>query len=182
LPFAALFLAWGAMALTRLGKLRWIAVPATCAAILYALLFSFSYVRVFGQIDPRVQASQWIERAFPKEMSVAVTFQYHLDVPQIELLGYQKVEVGYDVAKLQSARSDYLILPEFGTLAYLEALDFYPAQRAFFQYVGREYIVVAEFENSQKLLGIDSKKGYRLSHDWLFPNPRITILKRRQGD
>jgi hypothetical protein len=99
-------------------------------------------------------------------------------VPELQLFGQRKHEVGYSAAKLQEAASPYLVLGEFGTRFFNEAIDYYPQHRDFFAYVRNHYAEVVHFENSQTLLGIDSKKGDRLPQDWLHPNPRITVYRR----
>jgi hypothetical protein len=178
LPFAALFVAYLARTMRSVPPLRWPALAGVSVLIAYAFLFSLSYVQVMAQTDPRVQASQWIERNLPKGEAVAVLRQRDLNVPELQLFGYSKQEVGYSATKLREAASNYLVLGEFGTRFFQEAIDHYPQHREFFDYVRDHYAEVAHFENSQQLLGIDSKKGDKLPQDWLHPNPRITIYRR----
>jgi hypothetical protein len=70
-------------------------------------------------------------------------------------------------------------MTEPATVFYREARGFYPREIEFLDFVDTNYEVVARFENSQRFLGVDSKRGSHLSEDWLRPNPRITILKRK---
>jgi hypothetical protein len=179
LPIAALFIAYLARSLRSLPGLRWPALAGMTALILYAFLFSLSYVQVMVHTDPRVQASRWFEQNVPSSQTVAVLHQRDLNVPEFQLLGYSKHAVGYSAARLREAASAYLVLSEFGTRFFQEAIDHYPEHRKFFDYVRDHYFEVIHFENSQKLLGIDSKKGDRLPQDWLHPNPRITVYQRR---
>ena len=179
LPFAALFVAYLIKVLRDIRIVQTIAIPGVCAIIVYAFLFSLSYVQVMAQTDPRIQAMFWIEKNILKDPPVPFIPAHYLNLPQIQLVGYKKLEVGHSIKTLQKATSPYLILSEFGTRFFQEAIDFYPQQKEFFAYVGENYAEVVHFENSQKLLGIDSKPSRKLPQDWLHPNPRITILKRR---
>jgi len=72
-----------------------------------------------------------------------------------------------------------LIFSEGGTSSYLQTIDYYPEQKQFFDYIEANYTELVHFENSQKLLFMNSKSGSRLPQDWLHPNPRIAILIRR---
>ena len=70
----------------------------------------------------------------------------------------------------------YLILSDMH-----RAVGRHPSEERFFAYVRSRYCEVARFENSQKLGPIDAKpRGRKLSYDSLYPNPRVTILARRQ--
>lgn len=178
LPFAALFLAAFVMAF-RERRVAWrLAVTAVSALIIYAFTFSLSYVRVMAATDPRNQASRWIDEHVPKPQAIPEVYTFFLQVPQIELIGYKKVDVGVSIADLQKAKSPYLVVSEAATSEYFQAIEYYPNVKEFFQFIAANYSEVAHFENSQKLLFVDSKRGSKIPEDWLHPNPRITILIR----
>jgi dolichyl-phosphate-mannose-protein mannosyltransferase len=179
LPFLALFLAYGLTSLLEVRAVRRFAVPATVVLIGYAFLFSLSYVRAFAETDPRIQASEWFQKHVPRKTRVAVSATHYLDVPQ--LASYRNRQVGLSVSKLRSAGAPYLVQSDFGTILFQQALSHLPAKRRFFDYVRAHYVEVTHFENSQRLLFINSKpRDAKLAQDWLHPNPRITILKRRR--
>ena len=49
-------------------------------------------------------------------------------------------------------------------------------------YVRSDFCELVHFENSQRFAGLDAKpRDGKLPFDWLYANPRITILERRQG-
>lgn len=183
LPFAALFVAYGLSSMFETRRLRSVAAVATVGLVAYAFLFSFSYVRVMAQTDPRVQASEWFESHVPKDVPLAVSRTHYLDVPAFDHLGYSERQVELSVSKLRRAKAPYLVQSDFGTLLFQQALADRPAERRFFDYVREHYVEVAHFENSQKLWFIDSKpRDAKLSHDWLHPNPRVTVLRLRRAE
>lgn len=179
IPIAALFSSYLFRSIRKLPGLNFAGKLATAAVILYAFLFSLSYVRTMAQTDPRIQASYWIESNIPRDMPIPVFTNHYLDIPQLQLMGYEKLELSEKPAELENAESQFLILSDIPILYYWEAIEFYPEVREFLQYVEDNYVGIAEFENSQSLLGIDSKTGNKLPHDWLHPNPKITIFKRQ---
>lgn len=179
LPFAALFVALFVGTLRDRPIVGRVAVVTVCALMAYAFLSSLSYVRAFGETDPRIQASRWVEDQIPRGQSVPEIATHYLNLPQLGLVGYKTVFIDYSISDLRSAPSPYLIVSEFSTSPYSQAIDYYPQQRRFFQFVTANYVEVIHFENSQKLLFIDSKRRSRLPQDWLHPNPRITIMLRR---
>ena len=181
LPFAALFVAALIASPRKERVIGKISVAAGYAIVGYALLFSFSYVRVMAQTDPRNQATRWSLQHVAKETPVPLVGAFYLNVPQLEFAGYKVFDVGYSIADLQSATSPYLVVSEFSTAPYAQAIGHWPEQEKFLAYVNEHYREVAHFENSQKLLFLDSKRGSKLAQDWLIPNPRITILMRRSA-
>ena len=181
LPFAALFVAALIAHLRKQRLIGPISVAAGYAIAAYAFLFSFSYVRVMAQTDPRNQALLWSEQHLPKDQPVPQVRTLYVNLPQLELAGYKVSDVGYSIADLRSAESPYLVVSEFSTAFYGQAIGHWPEQEKFLAYVNANYSELVHFENSQRLLFIDSKAGATLSQDWLHPNPRITILIRRSS-
>jgi hypothetical protein len=180
LPFAALFVAGAASECRRRNlTARRFATVATCALIAYAFLFTVSYVRVMTEKDPRLQASEWVAAHVSPSAPFPVSTSHYLGAPQVQLWGYQKLDVETSVEKLKASASPYLAVSEYITERYEGAVNAFPPVRRFFDYVRDNYTEVASFENSQRLLGIDSKKGLTVTHDWLYPNPRITIYRRK---
>lgn len=179
LPFAALFVAHLLRSLAKLRYTRVVALVGASCLLAYSFVFSLSYVQAFAQVDPRVQANQWIEAHISNREPISVSSTFYLDIPQLKLIERQGYEVGFSVDKLQHAPSPYLVLSDFGTIPYQEARRYYPEQQRFFDYVTSNYRVVASFENPQRILWVNSKSGPLLSQDWLHPNPRITILARK---
>jgi hypothetical protein len=178
LPCAALFLAAFVMAFRKRCVAWRLGVAVVSALIIYAFIFSLSYVRVMAATDPRIQASRWIDEHVPKPQVIPEVSTFFLQVPQIELIGYKKLDVGVSIADLQKAKSPYLVVSEAATSPYFQAIDYYPKAKEFFRFIAANYSEVAHFENSQKLLFVDSKRGSKMPEDWLHPNPRITILTR----
>lgn len=178
LPFAALFVAYTVRSLTTHRRFGPVVIAACSAIVAYTYIFSLSYVHVMTLTDPRVQASHWIELNVAKSAPLPMIETGYLNVPQIWLFGYKQVQVSYDIGTLSGAKSPYFVLTDFGPLFYEEGLSSFPKQQAFFAYVHSHYHLVASFENSQTLLGVDSKHAGRIPQDWLFPNPKITILER----
>ena len=180
LPFAALFVASAVIEL-RSGSLMIgrFATVAVCTLIAYAFLFTVSYVRVMTIEDPRVQASRWIAEHVPLGTPFPVSTSHYLGAPQVQLWGHPKMDVETSVEKLQAAASPYLAVSEYVTQRYEETPADFPQVSGFFDYIRDNYTEVTSFENSQRLLGVDSKKGWTVTHDWLYPNPRITIFRRK---
>src|SRR6202007_1276478 len=133
-------------------------------------------VRVMAQTDPRNQALLWSLQHLSREQPVPQVGEYYANFPQFALAGYKVANVGYSIADLRSAESPYLVLSEYSTAFYAQAIGHWPEQEKFLAYMNANYSEVVHFENSQRLLFIDSKAGANLSQDWLHPNPRITIL------
>jgi len=181
LPIAALLVAALIRDLREGGVLGKAFVAAGYAIIAYAFLFSFSYVRVMGQVDPRIQATRWIKEHLPGDLPIPLVPATNLDNAQLQMIGYQKLDVKFNLFDLEKATSPYLIVSEWRTSFFRQAIDHYPEYKRFSGYVSENYKEIARFENSQKLLFIDSKRGSKLPQDWLHPNPRITILIRRAG-
>ena len=181
LPFAALFVAVLVSRLLDFRRLRGLVMVAIYALVAYTFLFSFSYVQVMAQSDPRIQASVWMEENLPRDKPVPTIFSHHTNGPDLKFMRYTKIEVHLSIPQLRDATSPYLIVSEFGTRFYEEAISHYPQQQKFLEYVQANYQEVSRFENSQKFLGIDSKRDGKLPADWLRPNPRITIYRRLPG-
>jgi len=181
LPFMALLVAYLIKSLREIHFVKQFALPAISIVLLYVFIFSFSYVQVMAQTDPRVQASNWIIQNIPKGGELPINKDHYTNFPDLPLLGYKRLEIDYNIEELQKAESPYLIFSEFGTRFYLEAIEHYPAHKKFFDYVNANYVDVVHFENSQRIFGIDSKATTRMAQDWLHPNPRITILRRETG-
>jgi len=179
LPLAALFVASLVAHLRKRPVIGTVSISAAYAILIYAFLFSLSYVRVMAQEDPRIQATRWIKQNLPAELPIPTVPAWELDNAQLRMIGYPKLDVNFRVPELAGAASPYLIFSEWGTSFYLQAIGHYPEQKQFFDYIDANYTELVHFENSQKLLFIDSKRGSRLPQDWLHPNPRITILIRR---
>jgi len=92
------------------------------------------------------------------------------------MIGRRGTEVAFDPGALESLEPDYLIVSDMH-----EAVGRHPSEERFFAHVRSRFCEAAQFENSQRLAGIDAKPGgRRLSYDSLLPNPRVTILARRQ--
>jgi len=179
LPFAALFVASLIAHLRDRRVIGAISVGAGVAIVVYAFLFSFSYVRAMAQEDPRIQATRWIKENLPAELPIPTVPAWELDNAQLRMIGYPKLDVDFRVPELATAASPYLIFSEFGTSFYLQAIEHYPEKKEFFDYVLENYTEIIHFENSQKMLFVNSKRGGALPQDWLHPNPRIAILIRR---
>jgi 4-amino-4-deoxy-L-arabinose transferase-like glycosyltransferase len=181
LPFAALFVASLVAHLRKRPVIGSLSIAAAYAILIYAFLFSFSYVRVMAQEDPRIQATRWIQQNLPAEPPIPTVPAWDLDNAQLRMIGYPKLDVNFHAPELASATSPYLIFSEWGTSFYLQAIGYYPEKKQFFDYIDANYTELIHFENSQKLLFINSKRGSMLPQDWLHANPRITILIRRTG-
>ena len=184
LPFASLFVAAAVSELRRSSRVAGrLATVAVCTLIAYAFLFTASYVRVMTSEDPRLQASRWIAEHVSPDAPFPVSTSHYLGAPQTQLWGHPKLDVETSVEKLQAAKSSYLAVSEYVTQRYEGAVADFPPVMRFFDYIRDNYAEVTSFENSQSLLGVDSKKGLIVTHDWLYPNPRITIFRRKtEGD
>jgi len=178
LPVAALFLAFGLRTVGRAPSLRWPVALAGGAVVAYAFVFSLSYVQVMAQIDPRTQAAAWIEQNVPHGAPIPAETGSPVNIPQLKLIGYEAQLNDFNIGELSAAENPYLIMTDYPTQWYREAIDYYPKERGFLGYVAAHYRPVAEFVNSQSLLGIDSRGSAHIPQDWLHPNPRITILQR----
>jgi hypothetical protein len=180
LPIAALFVAALVREMRSANRIAGhLATLAVSALIVYIFLFTASYVHVMTKEDPRIQASRWISTSVPRDTPFPVSTSHYLGAPQVQLWGYKKLEVETSLEKLRSAESPYLAVSEYVTNRYDGAMPFFPSAREFFEYIRDHYTEVTHFENSQRLLGIDSKSGLTPTHDWLYPNPRITIYLRK---
>ncbi len=182
LPLVALFIAYLGNCLSR-GKLsRVLASIGGIAVVGYAFLFSLSYVQVMAEVDPRVQASQWIDTNIPKSEPVLVEDTSPTDSPRFDTFGYASVPVDFRAAILRKASSSaYLLVSEYATRPFGKAATSATdaEQQEFWNFVATDFVEVAQFENSQKLLWLDSKNDLSsITHDWLQPNPRITIYRR----
>jgi hypothetical protein len=178
LPIAALFLAYGLRTAARSARLRLPVVVAGGAVVAYAFVFSLAYVQVMAQTDPRTRADAWIEQNVPHGTPIPAATGHFANIPQVQLIGYEYQLIWFDIGELQAAESPYLVMTDYPTQWYREAIDYHPRERRFLEYVDAHYRPVAEFVNSQSLLGIDSRGSAHIPQDWLHPNPRITILQR----
>jgi Dolichyl-phosphate-mannose-protein mannosyltransferase len=181
LPFGALLLAFAASSCRKNAVARWIMIPTVATCLVYAFIFSLSYVQVMAQVDPRVQASEWIERNLPRGVRVPVIRTHYSNLPDFKFMRYADQPIAFSIEELQAAVSPYFVLSEPEARFYREAKQYYPRENQFLDYLGANYSVAARFENSQRLLGVDSKAGDHLAEDWLRPNPQITIYERKRG-
>ena len=181
LPFGAI-LVGGMISAGRKSGTAWLAVVTlTVVSACYAFVYSMSYVQAMSRVDPRVQATDWIERNLPRDVRLPVILTHYSNLPDLRFMKQANQVMLYDTVALSTTPSAYLVIAEPASRFYREAKAFYPGQNEFLDFVDQHYEVVARFENSQRLFGIDSKAGAHLSEDWLRPNPRITIFKRRDG-
>jgi hypothetical protein len=182
LPIAALFVAALVSEIRRANRAAGqIATLAAFSLIAYLFLFTASYVRVMAQEDPRVQAGRWIAAHVSRDLPFPVSTAHYLGAPQVQLWGYKKLDADTSLEKLRTAESPYLAVSEYITNRYDGALPYFPDAREFFEFIRNNYTEVIHFENSQRLLGVDSKSGLTVTHDWLYPNPRITIYLRKDS-
>ena len=124
-----------------------------------------------------MQASEWIARNVPRDAPFPISTIHYAGGPQVQLWGFRKFELADEVDKLRAQESPYVAVSEWLTQRDRGARNCGTGQE-FFQYLRDHYAEVARFENPQRLLGIDSKEELVNTHDWLYPNPRITIYKR----
>jgi hypothetical protein len=178
LPFLALLAAY---AVTRWGGVKvakFVGAGVFVAVVGYAFVFSLAYVQVMAQEDPRVQASQWVQANIPRDVPVVIADTGPSDSPQLELLGYTKVPAGQSVDAIRASESPYLIVSEFATREFVENPGNESDRVQLVELLKTDYVELVHFENSQAIGWIGTKTALRITHDWLHPNPRITILKR----
>jgi hypothetical protein len=181
LPFVALFVAYLGVSLSRLKLIRPLASIGSVISVGYAFLFSLSYVQVMAEVDPRIQASQWIDTHILKTEPVLVEDTSPTDSPRFDTFGYTSIRVDYRAERVRQATgASYLLVSEYATRPFARVTTATDAEeQAFWNLVSTDFVQVAQFENSQKLLWLDSKDGLSsITHDWLQPNPRITIYQR----
>ncbi|MGI9146830.1 MAG: ArnT family glycosyltransferase [Chloroflexota bacterium] len=184
LPFVALFIAYLGSCLNRAKLTRVLGSIGGIAVIGYAFLFSFSYVQVMAEVDPRIQASQWIATHIPTTEPVLVEDTSPTDSPRFDTFGYTSIQVDYRADRVRHATgSSYLLVSEYATRPFGRVTTATDAEeQAFWSLVATDFVEVARFENSQRLLWLDSKKDpASITHDWLQPNPRITLYQRVGG-
>lgn len=177
---AALFVGYLVTALARMHVPRLVVSLGVIALVGYGFLFSLSVTQVFTRPDPRVQASRWLRANVPLGTPIATASRYFLTVPQLQHIGYRDIEIGRH-GELRPADSRYLILSDTNLLPWEEAIGHYPAVRRFITRVESRYCLLAQFENSQKVLWINSKpRTGSIPFDLLDANPRISILALRK--
>jgi 4-amino-4-deoxy-L-arabinose transferase-like glycosyltransferase len=181
LPVAAVIVAAGLRRVGGWPRLRVPTLAVGAALVTYAFVFSLAYVRGMAEPDPRAQADAWIEQNVTREAPIPTSYGHWLSIPRLNLIDRQGLDVKYDINQLAAAESPYLILSDMPIRFYREALDAHPRQREFLAYVDSHYELVADFQNSQSLFGVDAHSGPHLAQDWVLPNPRITIYRRLDG-
>jgi Dolichyl-phosphate-mannose-protein mannosyltransferase len=178
LPLIALVVAHWLHNVISIRRLRLVGLLGFGIMVGYGLVYSYSYVQVMAQVDPRAQASSWIQENLPRDVPLPVSTVHYLDVPQLRHFGYQPLETAFDAEALEEARSPYLVLSSITARFFEDVLDRHPRQLSFYRYVQANYAEVISFENEQTFFGIDSRADSRRLHDMQYPNPRITILRR----
>jgi hypothetical protein len=181
LPILALFIGYLAYRLNRNRITRVAVTIVSVGALGLAFLFSLSYVQAMAQVDPRVQASEWIAANVPSSQPVLLEDTSPSDAPRFFSFGYQTIDVDRRAQRLRDAPdSEFLVVCEhasrqFGLITSASVAE----EQEFWNTVSTDFVEVARFENSQKLLWIDSKYDpWSITHDWIWPNPRITVFKR----
>lgn len=180
LPFACLFAAHALGRLRRRSGCRIPSIVIAAGIASFGFVFTLAYVQVMAKQDPRINASLWIQHQIARGTPIAQSTTHYLDVPQLREIGYPTIEVAGNVQRLASADSRYLVLSDMELLPVQQALSHHPQAARFLAYIKKNYCEVVHFENSQSIMGVNAKvRGAKLPFDWLYPNPRITVLERR---
>jgi len=146
----------------------------------------------FVQPDPRDQARAWLQPQLRHGTTVAlITLPWFYTPPispfngglkslwgfeswQREAL-YKVVVTGWDWGTAQKRKPDFFVVSEFETRE--EVRLHLPEPRTFLNRLARQYRLVAQFKN-REFVPTPWLSGIFVPHDWLYPNPRISVYKR----
>jgi hypothetical protein len=198
MPLVPLFVIYAAYFLRLLWDLEHKAVRfagrlLAASVIVYTIAYSMSYLELFLAKNVRKEASEWIEKNIPRGGTVAVVKNYFWTpailrqyAPPFQLItGGEGLTVQAAVLGLRdvSKKADYLVLNEFEYREFLQprTAGLYPEQAAVIKEIfsGRDFAKAAEFGREASFLGFTFRHDYP-PHDWLFPAPRIIILKNKR--
>lgn len=164
--------------------------PLLIATVLsFTLWYTAAHVAMYGRVDPRTQASRWLEDNVAPGASVGVNQIYFYSVPVIQQVGGSPFRVSlYEFAlpRLLRERPEYFVLCDFEFGIGDRALrpEYKPAMgsAAFFNEIlhGDSYELVRGFHQSATLFGVDWSPA-RPSWHWRFPSPRVWIFRRIPG-
>lgn len=189
LPLVPFLLLMATKASTRLLLVRGGKI-AVGLVVAYTLLYSISYKRLYYSPDIRVEASRWIEEHIPVSSVIAVS-KSDFWTPPVLKGGKSRFNVIYgkppqspmrpaiialgDAAK----KADYVVLTSDEYYEYFRYPGDYPAEYNVVKGImEKDFETVTSFEKHARVFGIPFYREY-VTLDWMFPNPKILVLKRR---
>jgi hypothetical protein len=184
-PFMILFAVKFALRIgaTRNGRLL---TAVVCA---YTLAYAVSYKSLFSGVDPREDASRWIERNIPAGAVIGMSKNDFWTPPAVKVAGSRyRVVCGASPQRPLSEgvralpdvvwTADYIVLTSDEYYEYERYPREFPEEAAAIDTVRDDFDEVASFAKSVDLLGIPYYRDY-VTLDWMFPNPTVRILKRK---
>ena len=167
---------------------------AVIFVVSYTTVYSLAYLNLFLEKNVREDASEWIEKNIPLGSSVAIARSYFWTPPILRRYDPPyKVLMGGDINSfLPDAvlglgkvceKADYLVLSEYEYREFVhpEIKEYFPEHSAIIDNIFSEkkFQKIAEFDREASFLGLTFKKNYPPT-DWLFPNPKIIVFKRKE--
>lgn len=165
---------------------------AAVAAAAYAGCYAWALVRIFGEEDPRIAATRWIERSIPDGSGILVWKQpmYHFQVPPLlfESLqgrpwGTTRWNLRCHISSLTAVgdppvEEPYLVCTDYEIRGVEGAGDAFPDGRRFLERLrsGREFRLEREFANRPRFLGLPFPTA-RIEHAQRFHFPAVYVYR-----
>lgn len=149
-------------------------VITSCLIIvsLYTILYTFSYVKLFGMENTREEAGRWInENILLSEKIGLLEAPSPWRTPPFRFLEYD-ICIAADKKEIEKEKPEYFIVSEYQWLRG-------PGMETI-KNILSDYEIFNKFEREPSILGIQFKHPENIPYDWCHPNPVILIWKRKK--
>lgn len=158
-------------------------------SVLWSLVYTVSYTRLFWEKDTRQQASEWITENIKPGTSIGIAKSFSWTPPVLRRYESPYIvdeiargEPPYDekASRLRILKAPYLVLAEPDTRDVVRSPEIAPAYaQALSEATEKRYAKVAEFENHTPAwihFGLHRENPW----DWIYVNPTISIYKLQE--
>jgi len=139
--------------------------------VVFTLLYSVSYTKIFVEKNIRDIAGEWINENIPEKAKIGLSqLPAPYRTPPFQFYRYSLLPVNWDKDLLKKERPEYFIVSEYDVLWQTkEKLD------QFFS----DYDVLKSFRKQAQICGISFNRTSFSAKDFWVPNPDIVIYKRK---
>jgi hypothetical protein len=174
--FPALFLSLGIFTDNLLSKRKYL-LFVIILLFTWVFLYTLAHVRLFGKKDARIEAAEWIRTNIPQSTSIGGLYKFHTTTPFInpflyKLVSYKDKDCKYLVVSSLTQYNHHL-----GIIRFDEAKDL----SYYIDIPLDEFKLVKVFHNQPKLFFLKFKPTKIIPSDWLFLNPWVFILQRKES-
>jgi len=138
---------------------------------LYTILYTASYVKLFGMENIRVEAGRWINENISTDKAIGLLESPSpWRTPPFRFLDY-KITITQNKGEIEKEKPSYFIVSEYQWLR--------GARMEFIKDLLSNYEVYKIFEKEPSLKWIKFRHPEDIPYDWCHPNPVILIWKRK---